>query len=96
MTNDTNGTIHTLAFLKLTWRFASTFADVAETNFKIGHSESAERAMKKAEQGWATAQRLLSDPTHAKRLSEKEIQDVTSEVERLRARIDGLIQRFKK
>jgi hypothetical protein len=72
-----------------------TFADVAETNFKIGHTKSAENALNKAQEGWTTAQRLLSDSAH-KHLTKQEIQEVTAEMEWLRARIDELRQRFKK
>jgi hypothetical protein len=83
-------------FFKAELALCFTLTDVAETNFKIRHSESAERAMSKAQEGWASAQRLISDPIHAKRLTGEEIQDITVELERLRARIDGLIQLFKK
>jgi hypothetical protein len=83
-------------FFKAELALCFTLADVAEAKFRIGHSESAESAMSKAQEGWATAQRLISDPTHAKRLTDEEIQEITVELERLRARIDGLIQLFKK
>src|ERR1700694_826271 len=94
ITNETNDS-HA-GFFKAKLDLCFTFADIAETNFKIGHSESGESAMSKAELGCATAQRLLSDPKHAKHLTAEEIQDITVELERLRARIDGLQQRFKK
>jgi soluble cytochrome b562 len=83
-------------FFKAELALCFTLADVAEATFKIGHSESAESAMGKAQEGWATAQRLVSDPRHAKRLTDDEIQDITVGFERLRARIDGLMQLFKK
>ena len=83
-------------FFKAKLDICFTFADIAETNFKIGHSKSADSTMSKAQEGWSTAQRLLSDPAHAKHLTNEEIQDITAELERLRARIDEVRQRFKK
>ena len=90
-TNDSHA-----GFFKAKLDLCFTFADIAETNLKIGHSKSAESAMSKAQEGWVTAQRLISDPIHAKRLTDEEIRDITAELERLRARIDGLIQLFRK
>ena len=83
-------------FLKAKLALCFTFAEIAETNFRIGHSESADSAMSKAQKGWATATRLLSDPDHAKHLTDGEIQNINTELERLRAKIDGLPHRFKK
>ena len=83
-------------FLKADLEICFTFATVAETNSRIGHSESAESAMEKAQQGFNTVQRLLSDPTHGKYLTDEEIQNITAELERLRARIYEVRQRFRK
>jgi hypothetical protein len=83
-------------FFKAELALCFTFVRVAETNFRIGHLKFADAAMSNAEEGWATAQRLLSDPKHAKHLTDEEIQDITTELRRLRARIDELEQRFKK
>ena len=90
-TNDSHA-----GFFKAKLDICFTFADIAETNYKIGHSESGESAMGKAEQGWSTAQRRLLDPAHAKHLTNEEIQDITEELEWLRARIDEVQQRFRK
>ncbi len=83
-------------FLKADLEICFTFATVAETNFRIGHSESAESAIEKAQRGFNTVQRLLSDPAHGKYLTDEEIQNITAELERLRARIDEVRQRFRK
>jgi hypothetical protein len=48
-------------FFKAKLDICFTLADIAETNFKIGYSKFGESAMSKAEEGLATAQRLLSD-----------------------------------
>jgi hypothetical protein len=83
-------------FLKADLEICFTFATVAETKFRVGHSESADSALEKAQQGFNTVQRLLSDPAHAKYLTDEEIQNITAELERLRARIYEVRQRFKK
>jgi len=91
-TNETNDS-HA-GFFKAKLDLCFTFADIAETNFRICHSESGENAMSKAELGCATAQRLLSDPEHANHLADEEIRKITVELERLRARIAEVRQRF--
>jgi hypothetical protein len=83
-------------FFKADLALCFTFVQVAETNFKIGNSKSADRAIRRVQAGWNAAHRLLSDPAHAKHLTDEEIQDITAELGRLRARIDELRQRFRK
>jgi hypothetical protein len=83
-------------FVKAELALCFTFVRVAETNFRIGHLKFADAAMSNAHEGLATAQRLLSDPKHSKHLTDEEIQEITTELDRLRARIDELEQRFKK
>src|SRR2546422_366586 len=69
-------------------RLCFTFTDLAATSLKMGNREAAEQAIADAEKGYATVRGFLSDPKHSKHLTEEQIRDLTSELERLRKRID--------
>jgi len=77
-------------FMNVELKLCFTFANVAETNCKIGHTESAKSALEKAELGYATLQRFLADPKHSRHLTEKDIRHITAELRRLRERLDAL------
>ena len=77
-------------FLRIELTACYTFANVAETEHKAGDRETAERSRAAAEKGFATLQRSLTDPKHAKHISQQERDEFTAEFERLRKTLDSL------
>jgi hypothetical protein len=81
---------HRLEFIKTELKLCFTFSTIAAQKY-----ESAANSMANAEKAYETVMHFLSDPKHAKHLTDEQTQDITAELERLRDRLDGLI-RFKK
>jgi hypothetical protein len=77
-------------FFRVELALCFTFADIAETNFRNGNSESAKSAMQKAQLGLATVQGYLKDPKHARHLTNQERKETKEESERLRKRLKTL------
>jgi len=77
-------------FMNVELALCFTFADVAETNSKIGHPDSAQSALNRAERGYATLQHFLRDPKHSRHLPKEDCRNITAGVERLRERLDAL------
>jgi regulator of replication initiation timing len=73
-----------------------TFSTIAARRYESGEQESAKKSMANAEKAYETVIHFLSDRKHSTHLTAEESQDITIELERLRDRLDGLIQRFKK
>ena len=64
-----------------------TFATVAETAYRMGHWEHAERTLASGEQGYSTLLRFFSK---AKRLTQGTEQELQSKFKHLRERLDWL------
>ena len=80
-----------MEFLRTELASCLTFASLAETERKIGNDEHANRTIADAEKAYATMeQRFLSDPKHAKHISDEEWRELTAGMERLRKTLDGL------
>ncbi len=79
-------------FFRVELALSSTLADVAETNFRIGHQESGKSALRKAQVGYATLRRYLASPAHASHLTEDEKQEISEGTEQLRTRVEMLLQ----
>ena len=87
---------HRVEFMKIELALCFTFSIIAARKYETGSRESADRSMAKAEKAYETVLKLLTDPKHSTHLTEETIQETTGELERLRARIDGLLRQFKK
>jgi hypothetical protein len=85
-----------LALIKTELALCFTFSTIAARRYETGSQESAERSMANAEKAYETVLEILSDPKHSKRLTVETVQETTRELERLRTRLDGLLERFKK
>jgi hypothetical protein len=73
-----------LNFLQTNLELCFTFADLIETQLRIGDVEVAQSALEKAEAGYANVARLLPDGDNADDRNEIEL-----ELARLRARLDS-------
>ena len=87
---------HRVEFMKSELALCFTFSTIAARRYETGDEESAKKSLANAEKAYETVILFLSDPKHSKHLTAEESQDITAELERLRERLDGLIQRFKK
>jgi len=87
---------HWVGFMKSELALCFTFSNIAARRYESVDQESATKSMANAEKAYETVIQFLSDPKHSKHLTAEESQDITIELERLRDRLDGLIQRFKK
>jgi len=76
-------------FLRIDLSICFTFADLAATMFAAGNRESAEQAIADAEKGYEMMYRFFSDPKQVAQLRADEIVELTSELKRLRQRLDG-------
>lgn len=79
-----------IAFLTTELALSSTFGSVAETEFRSGERDAAERALAHAETAYATLDRFMSDPKYADHLTEEEQREFTARMERLRSTLDNL------
>ncbi len=86
---------HRLNLIRTELALCFTFSTIAARRYETGSQESAETSMANAEKAYQTVLQILSEPKHSKHLTEETIQETTGELERFRARIDGLRQRFK-
>ena len=82
---------HRLEFIKTELKLCFTFSTIAARRY-----EFAANSMANAEKAYETVIHFLSDRKHSTHLTQVTIQEFTAELERLRERLDGLIQRFKK
>ena len=73
-----------------------TFSAIATRRYETGDQEATERSMANAEKAYKTVLHILSDPKHSRYLTDETIQESTWRLERLRKRLDGILQRFKK
>ena len=80
-----------LHFIRTDLELCLTFATVAETAYRMGHWEHAERTIANAERGYPTLLRFFSK---AKRLAPGIEQELQSKFKEVRERLDGL-QRFR-
>src|SRR5882724_9539806 len=87
---------HRLAFIKTELALCFTFSTIAARKYETGNQESAASSMANAERAYETVIQFLSDPKHCKHLTGEERQDITTELERLRERLDRLIRSFRK
>jgi len=81
---------HAVDFLKSELALCFTFSIVAATKYEAGNRKSAERSIAHAEEAYSTVFQFLSDPEHSKRLTQREIRELTAESERVRETLDGL------
>ena len=88
--------INRLNFLKTELALCLTFSTIAARNYETGNQESAERSMANSEKAYETVVRFLADPKHSKHLTAEELQDLTADLERLREKLDGLAQQFRR
>src|SRR4051812_45639432 len=79
-----------LDFLRTELDSCFTFISVAETAFRSGDHERAERALAHAEGGYATAVMFMSDPKYAHYLDEEEARELRARLKRLRSMLDDL------
>ena len=87
---------HRVEFMKSELTLCFTFSTIAARRYESGDQESATKSTANAEKAYETVIQFLSDPKHSKHLTAEESQDITIELERLRDRLDRLIQRFTK
>jgi hypothetical protein len=87
---------HRLNLIRNELALCFTFSTIAVRKCETENKESAERSMANAERAYETVIQLLSDPKHSNRLTEETIQETREELERLRDRLDGILQRFSK
>ena len=87
---------HRVEFMKNELALCFTFSTIAARKYETGNQESAETSMANAEKAYETVIHFLSDRKHSTHLTQETIQEFTAELERLRERLDGLIQRFTK
>jgi hypothetical protein len=79
-----------MEFLRTELEASFTFATLADTNRGIGNDERANRSAADAEKAYATVQRFLSDPKHAKHINDQQRQELTERMEKLRKKLDSL------
>jgi hypothetical protein len=79
-----------IEFLRTELQASFTFAKVAETEHSTGEHEHAARSLADAEKAYSTLLRFMSDPKHARHISEEERLELTTGMERLRATLDRL------
>lgn len=79
-------------FLRVELETCFGFAHVAEAEQARGEPEHAAKALADAEKGYAVMARFMSDPKHAKYISEEERAELTAGMERLRATLDKLAE----
>ena len=81
---------HRLGFLQCELGLCFTFSVLAARRYETGNRESADRSLANAEKASSSVIFFLSDPKHAKHMTDEEVGDITGELERLRQRLDGL------
>ena len=84
------------SFLRTELELAFTFSTIAATKYDAGNAASAELSIANAEKAYETVDRYLSDPKYSQYLTLEEVNDLTSELRRLRDKLAGIAQRFKK
>lgn len=62
-----------VSFLKAELELGLTFTTIASQRFETGYEEAAGKSLVNAEQAYKTVSRFLSDPKHAKNLTDAEI-----------------------
>jgi hypothetical protein len=77
-------------FLKAELDLGFTFTTIASQRYKTGYGESAGKSIANAEKACETVSQFLSDPKHTNRLTDKEISELTAELERLRGELAKL------
>jgi len=77
-------------FLRNELSLCFTLASVAETERNSGNNEHAKASLADAEKGYATVQRFLSDPKHAKHINDQEHRELTKGMAEVRRKLDGL------
>jgi ubiquinone biosynthesis protein UbiJ len=87
---------HRVEFMKNELALCFTFSTIAARKYETGNQESAENSMANAEKAYETVIQFLSDRKHSTHLAHETVQEFTAELERLRDRLDGLRERFKK
>ena len=93
MTTQSNPDGTHASFLKAELALGFTFTTIASQRYEIGYKESAGTSMVNAEKAYETVCRFLSDPKHCRRLTDTEIREITTELERLREelmKVEGL------
>jgi hypothetical protein len=79
-------------FLKTELDSCFTFASLAETEFKIGHREAAERSLAHAQKAYGTLGRFLSDPKFAKHLPAQAKQELAARLGDVHALLNNVRQ----
>jgi hypothetical protein len=81
---------HRLNFIRSELALCFTFSSIAVRKYETGNREAAEKFMAYAEEAYETVIQFLSDPKHFEHLAGKEIEDMRSELDRLRERLDRI------
>ena len=79
-----------IAFLRTEVAASLTFAEMAETEYGIGERVAGDRSLVHGEEGYATLRRFLTDPKHTAHLTADQLQELNTDVERLRRKLDDL------
>jgi len=66
----------TREFLKTELALGFTLADVAETEYQLGHCEASERSLAHGEEAYDTLSRFLQDPKHAGHLTADQLREL--------------------
>jgi hypothetical protein len=78
-----------LEFLRTDLDVSRTFADMAETEYELGHLEAAWRSLEHGEQGYATLRKFLTDTNHTRHLTGDQLQELKTGIEKLKQQLDG-------
>ena len=79
-----------MEFLKIELSSSTTFASIAETEYKIGDQERGDRALAEAEKAYSALLRFLADPKDMKYIGEDDQTHLSAQAEELRAKLDEI------
>jgi hypothetical protein len=80
----------TQLLLKAELATGHTLAGIAQTKRQVGDDEGGKLARARAEKIYSELGRFLSDPKHAKHLTDEKRRDLMVGMKRLREKLDGL------
>ena len=69
-----------------------TMAEIARAEMGYGNSEHASEAWERAERGYSTVAKFLDDPKHADHIDDAARQQLDTQLQRLRGRLDEIAQ----
>lgn len=79
-----------IEFLRTELASCSTFVSVAETEYRSGEHEAAERALAHAKEAYSTVIRFMSEPKYADHMTDDEARELKAGMERLRSTLDDV------